>query len=169
MAKRAMTTILPRFNAERMLAEYVQKFYVTAAQRGREYQAAHCAAASVVARWKERVRAAWPQVSIHRLGTPARYIIFGERVQVEAAVNLNGLSAQDVVVELVLENAHGSANRAVRRIALTADEAPQRDGTLRYMVDLAPDMCGKLDYRILAYPSHPLLTHPFELGLTIWV
>ena len=68
MAKRAMTTILPRFNAERMLTDYLTKFYGPAAQRGRAYQDAQCATAGEIARWKERVRAAWPSVSIRHAG-----------------------------------------------------------------------------------------------------
>ena len=169
MAKRAMTTILPRFNAERMLAEYRSKFYVPAARRGRQYQADGCATASDVARWKERVRAAWPQVSLQRVGSAAHRIAFGERLRIEAAVQLNGLTTEDVVVELVLESVHGGADHGVRRIPLVPDGSRQPDGSVRYALDLAPDMCGKLDYRIRAYPSHPLLTHPFEPGLMIWV
>jgi starch phosphorylase len=169
MAKRAMTTVLPRFNAERMLSEYVSKFYVPAAQRGRRYIAANCAAASEVARWKERVHTAWPQVSIQRAGTPVHRIAFGDRIRIEAAVHLNGLSTDDVVVEVVLERVYGEANDSVRRVALVPEAERQPDGTMRYAVDLAPDLCGRLDYRIRVYPTHPLLTHPFELGLMIWV
>jgi starch phosphorylase len=57
----------------------------------------------------------------------------------------------------------------VRRVPLVPEGSVQADGSVRYAVDLAPDMCGKLDYRLRAYPNHPLLTHPFELGLMIWV
>ena len=169
MAKRAMTTILPRFNAERMLNEYLTKFYGPAARRGRQYQAAACAAAGEIARWKERVRAAWPEVSIRPLGAQDHRITFGESVHVEAAVKLNGLATQDVTVELVLEGAHGGRDRKAQRIPLTPAESADADGTVRYALDLAPDMCGKLDGRIRAFPCHPLLTHPFELGLMIWV
>ena len=168
MAKRSMTTILPRFNAERMLTEYLTKFYGPAAQRGHAYQVAQCATAREIARWKERVRAAWPSVSIRPLGAQLHRIAFGESVRFETAVNLNGLAAQDVTVELVLENALGGGDSTVQRIALTPDGSPHADGTVRYALDFAPEMCGKLDGRIRAYPCHPLLTHPFELGLMIW-
>jgi starch phosphorylase len=151
-----------------MLGEYVSKFYVPAAERGRVYQAAECAGAREVARWKERVRAAWPGVNIRRLGAPSRRIAFGERVMLEASVGLNGLSAQDVVVELVMEDFRDPGKPDIRRIAFAPDAAPQPDGTLRYALDLEPEICGKLDYRIRAYPTHPLLMHPFELGLMIW-
>jgi glycogen phosphorylase len=169
MAKRAMTTVLPRFNAERMLGEYVAKFYAPAATRGRQYQADGCAAAADVARWKARVRAAWPKITIRRAEATARRITFGEHVRIEADVSLNGLTARDVVVEIVLASVTGGAGATPRRIALVPDPAPRADGLTRYALDLAPDICGKLDYRIRAYPDHPLLTHPFELGLMIWV
>jgi starch phosphorylase len=115
------------------------------------------------------VRAAWPRVSIRRLSAPPQRIAFGERVRLEAAVGLSGLAARDVTVEVVFDGRHGGDHRSVQRMALTPDDAPQADGTVRYALDLAPDGCGKLDYRIRAYPSHPLLTHPFELGLMIWI
>ena len=38
----------------------------------------------------------------------------------------------------------------------------------RFVLDLRPELCGRLDYRIRAYPNHALLTHPFELGLMRW-
>jgi starch phosphorylase len=167
MSKRAMMTILPRFNAERMLNDYTTSFYAPAAARGRQYQLAECRAASEVAQWKARVRAAWPQVAIRRLDSAPRRIGYGDHVKIEAAVGLNGLTARDIAVEVVLESVTGAPN--TRRIALAPDDRTQGDGSVRYAVDLAPEMCGKLDYRIRAYPSHPLLTHPFELGLMIWV
>ncbi len=42
-------------------------------------------------------------------------------------------------------------------------------GEQKYALDLKPGLAGKLDYRIRIYPRHELLTHPFELGLTVWV
>jgi len=42
-------------------------------------------------------------------------------------------------------------------------------GEYRYTLDLAPELCGKLEYRIRAYPHHPALSHRFELGLMKWV
>ena len=68
MAKRSVATILPQFNASRMLNEYIGRFYGPAARRGRIFHADGCAAARNVAHWKARVREAWPGVSIQRIG-----------------------------------------------------------------------------------------------------
>jgi starch phosphorylase len=34
---------------------------------------------------------------------------------------------------------------------------------------LTPDQCGKMEYRIRVFPTHPLLTHPFEMGKMLWL
>jgi glycogen phosphorylase len=169
MAKRSMASLLPRFNATRMLNEYVTKFYVPAAAQGRRYAERNFDGAKRVAAWKARVRSAWPGVSARRLDTPRRRLQFGESMPIEVAVKLNGLMPGDVVVELLLTRGlHEPADKRGRH------EFPATgtiDGTSehRFRLELKPELCGRLDYRIRVYPRHDLLTHPFELGLMIWV
>jgi starch phosphorylase len=47
-------------------------------------------------------------------------------------------------------------------------QGAEANGEQRYTLELAPELCGRLDYRIRVYPWHELLTHPLELGLMIW-
>jgi starch phosphorylase len=169
MAKRSIATILPRFNAARMLNEYVARFYLPASQQWRRYADDRFARAREVAEWKARVRAGWPGVRLRRLDSPRRRITFGESVRVEVAVDLNGLAPGDVVVELLLmRGAREPADRRVRH-ELAFDGVRTDSGEHRYVLDLEPELCGRLDYRIRAYACHEALTHPFELGLMTWV
>ena len=80
MAKRSMASLLPQFNATRMLNEYVTKFYVPASAQGRRYAEKNFDGAKKVAAWKARVRAAWPGVTARRLDTPRRRIQFGDSI-----------------------------------------------------------------------------------------
>src|SRR5208282_231634 len=57
--------------------------------------------ARTLADWKQRVRAAWPRVSLKVLSDAARDLPRGERLRVSVAVALNGLSPADVRVEFV--------------------------------------------------------------------
>ena len=43
------------------------------------------------------------------------------------------------------------------------------DGVHRYRVELRPPWCGALHYQVRAAPSHPHLSHPYDLGLMRWV
>ena len=52
MAKRSMASLLPRYDASRMLGEYVSKFYMPASRQGRSYAQNGYDAAKAVAAWK---------------------------------------------------------------------------------------------------------------------
>ena len=122
-----------------------------------------------VAEWKARVRAAWPGVGLRRLDTPPRRIRFGEAMRIEVAARLNGLAPGDVVVECLL--ARGTREPEDRRVRqdLVFDGTMTEAGEHRFVLELSPELCGRLDYRIRAYPCIEALTHPFELGLMVWV
>ncbi len=167
MAKRSMASLLPRYDASRMLGEYVSKFYLPAVRQGHRYASEGYAAAKTIAAWKARVTAAWPGLTIRRLDTPKPRIQFGETLPIEVAVKLNGLSTSDVCVELLLSRVvrDGAPLEHSHELAAAgADGAEQR-----YRLDLKPGLSGKLDYRIRVYPRNELLTHPFEMGLSTWL
>ncbi len=169
MAKRSIATILPRFNAERMVAEYRSKFYLPGMRQHRRYADRHGDTAKMIAAWKARARAAWPGVTLQRLDRPVPRLTFGASMRVEVGIKLNGLEPADVVVELLLARLIHETDRGKRqRHALVPDGIPNDAGEQRYVLDLAPDLCGRLDYRIRAYPFHERLAHPFELGLMLW-
>src|SRR3954447_395767 len=168
MAKRAMASLLPRYDASRMLAEYVSKFYLPAARQGQRYADRGFEAAKSVAAWKARVRAAWPGVSARRLDPPVQRIAFGDSMPVEVAVRLNGLAPADVRVELLLSRGPLEPSSLVHSHELTHSGALEGNEQ-RFSVQLKPGLCGRLDYRVRLYPRHELLTHPFELGLMTWV
>jgi starch phosphorylase len=166
MAKRAMASILPQFSSRRMLDEYVAKFYVPAASGGRRLAADGGAPARDLAAWKARVHGAWQGVTLRRVDAPTARIAFGDKVGVAVDVTLNGLSTDDVAVELLLRQTH-EVHQPWQRHRLAASGAS--GGIARYELELAPDICGKLDYRIRAFPHHPLLTQRFEPGLMRWL
>jgi starch phosphorylase len=166
MAKQAVATVLPRFNTERMLNEYVARLYLPAAELGRRIAAEDFAPARALAQWKTRVRALWPGVKLRRLDDSPSRIAYGEGVTIAVGAALNGLTADEVTVELVLDR-DGDERAAAATLPLRAVGS---DGaTVRYELRLAPEHCGRLRWRIRAYPSHPLLAHRFELGLMLWL
>ena len=167
MAKRSMASLLPRYDASRMLGEYVSKFYLPALRQGHRYTSEGYQAAKAIATWKARVNAAWPGVAIRRLDTPKTRIQFGETLPIEVGVKLNGLSTSDVCVELLLSRVlrDGAPLEHSHELAPAAADGAEQ----RYRLDLKPGLSGRIDYRIRVYPRHELLTHPFEMGLSTWL
>ena len=158
-SKRSMRTILPRFSAARMVAEYSNSFYKRASAHGRALHTERFAGAKKLAAWKARVRAAWSGVSLRLLSQPQPVVKFGSDARIEVAAKLNGLSAQDVRVECLLDD----------HAYQFADAGPLGSDERRMTLDLRPESCGLVTYRIRMYPFHELLAHPHEVGLMIWL
>lgn len=169
-SKASMVSILTHFNTGRMLDEYLDHFYVPASAQGQRYAENDAALASTIAVWKNKVRSKWQGVRIRRLDRAMKRIKFGEAMRIEVAVDLQGLTASDVCVELLL-------NRSISRTGVPVLPPFQfhclgaMEGTTEhhFMLELQPGLCGQLDYRIRLYPYHEHLTHAFEMGLLTWL
>ncbi|MDP2195343.1 MAG: alpha-glucan family phosphorylase [Rhodocyclaceae bacterium] len=169
-AKRSVATITPRFNSARMVGEYVAKFYAPADHQWRLKSADHFAAASELSAWKQKVRHAWPSISLRRNDNPQKRMAFGESLKIEVVVQLDGLLPADIAVEMLMARPSSNAkSRPPRRLFLDHQGPGQSTGEHIYALDLTPDICGKIEYRIRAYPHHELLTQPFEMGMMLWL
>jgi starch phosphorylase len=166
--KRSISTILPRFNANRMVGDYLAQSYGPAARQGRRFAREQYRGARDVAAWKARVLATWPEVRIRRLDTPAAQHAFGARIRIEVAVAMPGIDPGDVRVELRMYGEGGTPTAEKGRFFVHANTLAET-GEQRYVLDFTPDSCGRFDYRIRVFPYHDLLTHRLETGLMRWL
>jgi starch phosphorylase len=170
MAKRSIASLLPRFNCTRMVNEYVGKFYLPATRQWRRYSENRFARAQQVAEWKAHVRRCWDGVRVRRMDAAPKRLPFGEEICFRLAVQLDGLRPEDVIVEMVLaRHTHLESQRQTAHYRFEADGTRTEQDEHNYVLVLTPEMCGKLEYRIRVYPHHELLTHPYEMGMMLWL
>jgi len=168
MAKRSIITLLPAFSSTRMVMEYVNKFYGPASRQWRRYSEGLFTVAQNLATWKARIRQAWDGVHLRLLNDPRKRIDFGESTPLMVAVNLNGLAPEDVRVEVLMGRA--SKNSRDKNLQVMSMKPGSWTGQeCLFQLELTPQMCGKLLYRVRVYPYHETLTHPFEMGLMVWL
>lgn len=168
-SKRSIATLLPRFNSSRMVGEYLSRFYVLASRQGELYVQNGYENAKSLSAWKKRVRTAWQGVAIRRLDVSKKHIQFGDSVRFEAALKLNGLAPEDVVVELLLWRPTRKEMKEYLHFSFSFQGIMEATGEHLFALDLAPELCGRLDYKIRVYPWQELLTHPLEMGLMVWL
>lgn len=168
-SKRSIGTLLPRFNSNRMVGEYVSRFYLQASRQGKLYARDGYANAKNLSIWKTKICAAWQGVEIRRLDTPKKHIQFGDNVRFDVALKLNGLAPEDVVVELMMRRPTRKEMRDYLHFSFSFQGFAEETGEHLFTLDLAPDRCGHLDYKIRVYPWQELLTHPLEMGLMVWL
>ena len=181
-SKRAMMTVIPRFNMRRVLYDYTQGLYLPGARQYQRLAADAFTGARTLAEWKQRVRQAWPKVSLKLLSDAARDLPRGERLRLRVAAGLNGLSPADVRVEFAARRLLPEADLAppplssydqpprdgVWQAAFTGTDEHQADGAVVFALDVEPPGCGQFRTEVRIYPWHELLSHPYELGLMKW-
>ncbi len=169
MAKHSMASLLPRYNAMRMLDEYLNNFYLPASNQGALYTENGFDGAKRVAAWKANVRNMWGGVTLRRLDTPSKRINFGDVVDFSIAVRLNGLQPEDVIVELLMCRQLKKSKLCDFKHFRFESSGMMETGEHLFKLNLAPELCGKLEYYIRIYPYQPLLTHPLEMGMMVWL
>jgi len=172
VSKASMKSVLPRFNTIRMALDYLRQSYGPAAREGRLLEADGAAGARELAAWKHKVAGSWHGVRA-RLAQPVPSAMqAGGYVPLDVAVDLNGLEAEDVFVECVMGDNGINREQVLCSVPLFLTGEPG-EGEALYHCDLFDaDSCsigGLQHFRIRVYPCHPLLSHPLECGLMIWL
>ena len=169
MSKNSMKSILPHFNSQRMVMDYVEKFYAPAARQRRKLEGEHGNMARELAAWKQRINERWSSVRMRRIDTSPQQLMYGEKLKIQISVFLDGLESSDIMVECLVGTTSAHEEFVVyKRIPLKSD-GEKIDKEQIFTLELTPVLSGLQNYKIRAYPQHALLTHPFETGHMIWL
>ena len=158
------------FNTNRMVRDYVERFYHPAAQRYGDLTAGGMDRPKALAAWRERVERNWGQVRVEVVDAdPVPELEVGSELRVRAKVHLGALTPEDVAVELY----SGKVNAAGHIVE--AETAPLRpvertdENSYLYEIDAATctksGLCG---YTVRVRATHPDLVTPFLPGLLTW-
>ena len=164
-----MKSLIPRFNAQRMVMDYVQKFYAPAKHQRQALARDGGAPARQLAAWKQRAAACWPNVSIRRIDNVVERIQADSTVPIDMAAKLDGLDAEDVVVECLVGTCDTDGKFLPHRSYPLQVNGHTQDGETLFHLDLCTDLPGLQSYQLRIYPYHKLLSHRFELGLMRWL
>ncbi len=171
MVRHTMTELGKKATSDRMVRDYVQRLYVPAAAHDVELRANGFLAAREVAAFVGRVREAWGRVSIASVdssGIPQQAQA-GDTLEVRADVRLDGLSPDDVAVELLYgatnEDDALARDHSVYRLSPGASAA---DGATVFSGTLPLSVTGTFGYTVRVRPAHPQLVSPVELGLVTY-
>jgi len=152
--KQSLKFVSANFNCQRMVAEYRAQLYEPA-HRGHEIVAQdRYAAIRERARWTRGVVERWPRVTFLDSGIgPDSVVSAGSSVPLRAAVELAGLSPEDVRVEAVVGRVGVSGELEETQVLTLAPVEPR--GTV-YMFgrDFAPPTTGRLGYSLRVSPNH---------------
>lgn len=164
---RAIATVTPKFNAQRMVKEYVRASYAPASRRGARLAEDGFQPAARLAAWRKHVREAWGEVyfEAETAGDAVRRI--GDEVEIEAVFHPRSLANVEVRAEVVYGPEDDALEHGLRTVEMEATERYD-DGGVRYRARFAPELSGRLAYGVRVYPVHEDLANPFDAHAIRW-
>ena len=168
-SKASMKSITPRFNARRMVMDYVNNYYQPASTQGALLMADNGEVAKELADWKARVRHAWPGVQLNVVGCVEAACPHDGGVELRVEARLNGLSAEDVRVECLVSPECTGTHNSPGPDSFLLDKESEAEGRTAFSTRVQPPYPGLQTLRLRMYPYHESLTHPLEMGAMLWV
>jgi len=168
ISKASMKSLMPRYNSQRMVMDYVRDFYAKACQQCPLIKGDNHQLADELANWKNHVSKCWDGVTIRRVDKETCAIGSGETLTIELAMNMNGLGVNDIIVECLISDSEDDDSPVHDTLRFSADGNLDSGETL-YRLELEPSLSGLQFYRIRSYPYHKNLNHRFETGKMIWL
>ena len=168
--KNSMRRVCANFNTNRMVEEYVQRFYIPCVHGVERLAADQYAGAGSQAQWRADMGARWSEVQVTEVRAEIdRSRPMGSRLPVTARVRLGGLPTADVLVEIY----HGplDANGVIVQGETTTmlPAGQPSGGLLTYAGDIPCRRSGLRGFTIRIVPHREgTLLGRFETGLVRW-
>ena len=166
-SKDAIFSITPRFNASRMVKDYVTTYYAPASERGLALSKSKFKNAKALAKWRGEVDANWSDVYLSAKPLTHGPAHTSDTLTFEALLNPQDLSDTEIRVEVVYGPEDENLNSNLHHAEMTLAETYQ-DGSRRYVAEFKPELNGRLAYGVRAYPVNEAIASVFDVRAVRW-
>ena len=166
--KNSIATVVPFFNTNRMVEEYLNRCYLPAHRREAKLTTNKMQGAAELAHWRKRVAAEWSKIHIENIDAPTGQMLkVGKEFPVKVRVNLGTLSANEVEVQLCygLLDASGEVP-AAKALPLNVETGTSGSAIFSGMVPC--ESSGQFGFSVRVLPKHANLANLFEPNLVTW-
>ncbi len=172
MIQKSISQIAPEFTMNRMLLDYIQRFYSKMYDRTVKLRENEYELASHIASWKRKILNAWNQIEVVSVQYPdmnKHSITMGSSYHGELVLDLKTLKPDEIGVELIIGDRE-SENEPYKLISKQEFKVERSEGSkVWYLLETTPTEPGIFDYGIRIYPKNCLLAHRQELNIVRWI
>ncbi|MEK0449084.1 MAG: hypothetical protein RL088_1352 [Verrucomicrobiota bacterium] len=170
LMRESIRTVVPVFNTHRMVQEYTERLYESAARAHATLNADGGKRAIELSQWKAAIRRDWSHVNVSDVGVRTGNgpsVTVGEQLEVSARVALGPIAPEFVRVQAYFgENVNGEIVGA-KTVDLKQVEKLS-DGTFRFAGTIPAAESGSYGLSVRVLPSHPNVVQAHELRLITW-
>jgi len=169
--KNTIAEIAPSFTTRRMIDDYNSRYYNILGRRSSDMRANNYHLAREITRWKKKIINAWDSIEVIEvnytkdLSKPLR---MGEEYTAEVVLKLNGLTPDDIGVELVVVSQLAN-NRQEFVFNEDFNLVEPLNGYTRYRIGTIPTQPGVFNYGIRVYPKSSLLPNRQDFSYIRWI
>ena len=167
--KRSIGHIAPQYTMQRMIEDYIERFYTPEAKRFAALSADNDKLAKEIAAWKQKVAAAWDGIKvldvhikedIHQNNTT------GQPFTTVIKLDTNGI-ADDLALEMVVDKIEDKAEKRWVKIPFKVVAKEGNIVTYEVVDKLRDPGVFRFGYRL--YPVNPNLPHRQDFAYVRWI
>ncbi|MDD7603653.1 MAG: alpha-glucan family phosphorylase [Candidatus Limisoma sp.] len=165
--KNSIAHIAPNFTMERMINDYIDRFYAKEGKYYKTLKRDNYAKAKELVAWKENVANHWDGVQVVETNIPNELsnAVFGKEHTITVKVNTNTL-ADDLGVEMVVYSKESGEHKFHNRIEF---KEIARDGDIvTYELKNFVTDSGAYDFSFRIFPKNPELVHRQSFAYMKW-
>ncbi len=168
--KSSMRRVNANFNTNRMVEEYVKRFYIPSVQNSVRLSADRFSGAGALAEWRSFMGGRWNQVAVLEVRADAEQSRpMGSRLPVTAVVRLGEIPASDVLVELYHGALDPTGHIVQGETTTMLPSGQPAGGIISYTGDIPCRRSGQRGFTIRIVPHREgMLLDRFETGLVRW-
>ncbi|MCH2175465.1 MAG: alpha-glucan family phosphorylase [Lentisphaeria bacterium] len=167
-SKMSVSVLGKEFSSNRMVADYVEKFYSKALKSEKLLVDADYNAARELAAWRQKAEQNWHEVKVHEVITlDEEYISKGATVPIEAKVDVGQFDGGNIQVEcyhgpLSPEKEFTETHREVMTLHSCEKEVCLYESKIKVSIG------GSYGFTVRVLPGHANLASPYLPGLITW-
>lgn len=167
--KNTIAKVASNFTTNRMLTDYVEKYYEPLAARTERLHANGFAECREIASWKNRVRAEWDKVQVRDINAPATYTLLGESIVATVDVFIGNLNPEEIGVEAVFTTLDDKGKHHVARTHEFTPGEKGENGVVTYTANFLPENTGSFQVAGRIFAKNPALAHRQDFELVRWL
>jgi len=172
MIRNNIARVAPEFTMNRMLRDYLDRFYMKLYHRTKELRDRDYHLPMELARWKHRILTHWKNIKVIEYDFPdvtREEFKVGQTYTGKVLLDLDGLTPEEIGVEMVTTNSIIGDEQSVYRGAVDFECTHAKGPVAEYSFALNVDETGLYDVGFRIYPKHDKIPHRMDFPLVRWI
>lgn len=170
--KNSIAGVAPEFTMNRMLRDYIDRFYSKLYDRSRKLRQNDYRLIREISYFKKQIMEQWQEIKVLKVDLPDAGrddLKVGENLSGSIQLDLNGIAVEHIGVEMVIAEGFDDAHEEKVQRTVELDCTSYKDSLATYTIDTQAGSSGQYDIGFRIFPKMEALPHRMDLPLVKWI